>query len=45
MCRFRRYEPSGLTQCLRELGWHELATLPYGPADQPSSLQLYIARA
>ena len=45
MYRFRRYDPSGLTQCLRELGWHELAALPYGPADQTSSLQLYIARA
>ncbi len=45
MYRFRRYEPSGLTECLKELGWHELAALPYGPADQPSSLRLYIARA
>ncbi len=45
MYRFRRYDPSGLAQCLRELGWHEVAALPYGPADQPSSLQLFIARA
>ena len=45
MYRFRRYEPGGLTQCLRELGWHELAALPYGPADQPSLLQLFIAHA
>jgi len=45
MHRFRRYEPGGLTQCLRELGWHELAALPYGPADQPSALQLFIAHA
>ena len=44
MCRFRRYEPSGLTQCLRELGWQELAALPYGPADQPSSLLLFAAK-
>ncbi len=44
MYRFRRYEPSGLTQRLQDLGWHELAALPYGPADQPSSLRLYIAR-
>ena len=45
MYRFRRYEPSGLTQCLRELGWHELAALPYGPTDQPASLRLFVARA
>ena len=45
MYRFRRYEPSGLTQCLRELGWQELAALAYGPTDQPSSLRLFIAHA
>lgn len=45
MYRFRRYDPPGLTQCLRELGWHELAALPYGPTDQPASLRLFIARA
>jgi hypothetical protein len=44
MYRFRRYEPSALTQCLRELGWHELAALPYGAGDQHSSLRLFVAR-
>jgi transcriptional regulator with XRE-family HTH domain len=45
MYRFRRYDPSGLTECLRELGWHELAALPYGPTDQPSSLRLFVAHS
>lgn len=45
MYRFRRYEASGLTQCLRELGWHEVAAWPYGPPDQLSSLRLFVAHA
>ena len=45
MYRFRSYEPTGLTQCLREFGWHELAALPYGPTDQPASLRLFVERA
>ena len=45
MFRFRRYAPDQVSECLRGLGWEEIAAMPFGSADQPSSLRLFCNRA
>ena len=44
MFRFRRYAPDKVAECLLGLGWDELAVMPFGSADQPSSLRLFCKR-
>ena len=44
MFRFRRYVPDQVAACLHGLGWDELAVMPFGSADQPSSLRLFCKR-
>ena len=40
--RFGRYDPAQLAECLSELGWNEVAAIPYGGEH---SLRLYRKRA
>jgi hypothetical protein len=42
MFRIGRYDPIRLAECLNELGWRELAAIPYG---DDHSLRLYRRRA
>ena len=42
LLRIARYDPTQLAECLRELGWSELAAIPYGGEH---SLRLYRKRA
>ena len=45
MFRFRRYAPEQVAACLFSLGWDEIAAMPFGSADHPSSLRLFCKRA
>ncbi|MFO0572730.1 MAG: L-histidine N(alpha)-methyltransferase [Polyangia bacterium] len=42
--RSRRYEPSGLVQCLRRMGWVLLGDLPFGASDRPARMLLFQRR-
>ena len=41
MFRFRRYAPDKVAECLHDLGWDEIAVMPFGGANHPSSLRLF----
>ena len=43
MFRFKRYSPSRVAECLSNLGWDEMAQIPYGD-DEPTSLGLFCKR-
>ena len=45
MFRFRRYAPDQVAALLFSLGWDEIAAIPFGSADHPSSLRLFCKRA
>ena len=44
MFRFRRYAPDKVAECLLGLGWDEIAVMPFGSTDHPSSLRLFCKR-
>ncbi len=44
MFRFRRYAPDKVAHCLLGLGWDEIGVMPFGSADQQSTLRLFCKR-
>lgn len=45
VCRIHRYDPAGLVQCLRRLGWGALADLPFtGESIRPARMLLFQRR-
>jgi len=44
MWRVKRYEPTGLSQCLDDLGGETLATLKYGPGGEKTAAMMLLRR-